>query len=529
MRKLPWAALGLITAVVACVNACGSETSDIPPPGSEDGGTAADTDASGGNGGGNNGGADGSTDDGGTTNDGSSNQDGGSLDGSMDPDARPICKDVGESCTSSLECCTTNCEGPAGAGKCAEPINDQCRPAGETCASATDCCTGSCLAGTCSDRQCIADNQPCNTGEECCGGTCTGGFCKALSTTCKISGNPCTTDNECCSKLCHAGVCSAAVSFCRQQGDVCAEAGDCCTGTCNKQSGDALGLCGPPPAAPGGTQCTPKGVVCGKVGDTVPECGGKCCSRVCAPGGAAPGFMVCQPPSGCSPTGELCRTDSDCCGWSGAPDPVIGPVFCSKKSDTQEFGRCENGGSCREAGSICKPGNEACAAENNCCARDGLPANYCNSNPDNCCRKDALGIPRCILDVTLDCTTPPPPGSTCATSADCCGKPCILNKCEGSCVSQGGVCTTHSDCCPGLPCVIPTGRSTGICGGTLLPDGGVSDAGPPPSDAGAGDPDSGSGGSDGGSGGACALYGQSCETLSCCDGVPCIEQVCRYP
>jgi hypothetical protein len=210
--------------------------------------------------------------------------------------------------------------------------------------------------------------------------------------------------------------------------------------------------------------------------------------------------MVCQPPSGCSPTGEICRNDSDCCGWSGAPDPVVGPVSCSKSDPAQEFGRCDNGGSCREPGSICKPSTEACSAENNCCENADLPSGYCNAHPDNCCRKDKLGIPRCIIKPG-DCTTPPPPGTVCATSADCCGQPCVNNVCLGMCVANGGTCTTTADCCTGTPCVIPTGASKGTCTPVVNPT----------------------------DGGNCALYGQDCSSTPCCDNVPCTAGLCRFP
>ncbi|MBX3224760.1 MAG: hypothetical protein KF795_29860, partial [Labilithrix sp.] len=62
------------------------------------------------------------------------------------------------------------------------------------------------------------------------------------------------------------------------------------------------------------------------------------------------------------------------------------------------------------------------------------------------------------------------------------------------------------------------GSAKGVCGGTILPDGGVSDAG---TDAGGGNlPD----------GGTCALYGQTCtESGDCCSGVPCTGGRCRYP
>jgi hypothetical protein len=216
---------------------------------------------------------------------------------------------------------------------------------------------------------------------------------------------------------------------------------------------------------------------------------------------------------------------------------VKGPVTCSKASPTDEFGQCDNGGACREPGSICKPGDgDSCSAENNCCEGVGLSSSFCNDHPENCCNKDALGIPRCLIK-PVDCTgtdggTPPAAGATCATSADCCGNPCVNNQClgAGQCVPKGNTCTTSADCCPGISCVQAPGSSVGICGGTLLPDGGVTDAGPPPPPDGGtgGTPDSGTG--DLPDGGTCALYGQICAAdADCCNGVPCTNLRCRLP
>jgi hypothetical protein len=438
-------------------------------------------------------------------------------------DPVPDCKPDTQACTSSLDCCSSNCV----KGVCAAPLH-QCSGPDIACTIATECCTTSCIGGKCSAKQCVADNGKCGNNAECCSGTCTAGICKPLNTTCKTSGNPCTGNDQCCSKLCNAGVCSDGASFCTQQGDVCGANFDCCGGNCTKAAGALLGTCGTVAGGGGTTECLSKGTLCV---DT-DSCGGSCCSRVCAPTGAGPGLRVCQPPSGCSPTGELCRGDSDCCGSAGSPSPVKGPVTCSKAAATDQFGRCDNGGACREPGSICKLSSQSCNAENNCCEPDDAPTqSWCNDNPDNCCRADALGIPRCILHAN-NCTTPVAAGTSCVTSADCCGKPCVGNKCQATCVNLDGTCTTHADCCTGLPCVFPTGSTKGLCGGTILPDGGVGpkpDAGtPPPTDGG-------STGSDGGpsDGGGiivgCALYGQTCAVnANCCDGVPCTNGTCHY-
>lgn len=427
----------------------------------------------------------------------------------------PECKPVDGACASSAECCTANCANSV----CAAPVAGDCGVPDTACTAGTDCCTGSCIGGKCSSKLCVSDNQPCGKNEDCCGGTCSpdgngGGICKPLNTTCKTTGNSCKTGTDCCSKLCNNGLC-AKVAFCTQVGDACGANADCCGGNCVKQAGATLGVCGGAVSAPGATQCSPKGSVCGTSTTTPPDCGGTCCSRVCAPTGAAPGFMICQPPSGCSPTGELCRADSDCCGWSGSPQPLNGPVSCSKSSPTQEFGRCDNGTACREPGSICKPSNESCSAENNCCEPNNAPKDVnCNKNPEDCCRKDALGIPRCLMTYTT-CAAPVPAGTTCATSADCCGSPCVNNKCGGTCVQAPGECTTHADCCSGLSCIIPTGATKGTCGtNTPTP---TTDAGTPTTDSGTPSP-------------TCSLYGQTCAVDGdCCDGVPCSGGRCRYP
>ena len=425
----------------------------------------------------------------------------------------PECVLVGQSCAKSTDCCTANCAG----GTCQPPTN-ACKAPGVACASNIECCTFSCVGGSCSSKLCVADSLACGADGECCGGRCepdaTGaGKCTPLGPK-PTTGNPCTTNAECASGYCNAGIC-ATPSFCVQPGDACANNFDCCSGNCTKAAGAMLGTCGTATAGGGVPGCTPAGVVCGGATDaSTDQCGGSCCSRSCAPSGTT-GLTICQPPSGCRPTGEICRNDSDCCGWSGSPDPKMGFVTCSKASPTAEYGRCDNGGACREPGSICKPADYSCNAENNCCEHASLPSSYCNSNPENCCRRDALGIPRCLIK-PVDCTTPPPAGTVCATSADCCGNPCVGNVCGAptTCAPRGGECTTTADCCSGIPCIAPPGSTKGYCGGGVLPDGGVTS----------------DGGGTGGGTPPCALFGQMCTSSGqCCNGVPCTDSTCRYP
>jgi hypothetical protein len=256
------------------------------------------------------------------------------------------------------------------------------------------------------------------------------------------------------------------------------------------KSGTAtLGTCQLVPAS-GASQCTSAGEVCGAGADyngtdPLPTCGGECCSRACFPYGPG-GILVCQPPSGCHPTGELCATDNDCCGGGNQPDADKANVHCSI-SPGFTVGRCDQGNVCAPAGDICKLATNSCNDTDRCCA------GTVQTHPD-VCRKDNLGIPRCGADSTIDCTDPSSHvGEVCATSADCCGLPCTGSPevgffCQGGCQNPGSGCTTDADCCSGSPCVIPGGQTTGTCGDV----------------------------------GTCSAYGQACDaTHMCCSGLTC--------
>lgn len=430
--------------------------------------------------------------------------DGGGTDGTTtnpntQGDAR-ACTPSGNTCAADTDCCSSKCDPDkkvclVGPSACSTP--------GTACTVSTECCTFSCVGGKCSDKQCTADNAACTANEECCGGKCDGGKCTPLSTTCKSTGNPCGGNGECCAKFCKNGFCGSP-SFCAQNGDACSSDQECCGGSCDKAAGAALGTCST--VSTGGSSCAPAGSVC-----TGSGCDNFCCSLSCAP--AAGGVSVCQPPSGCKPQNELCAADKDCCGGPGNPTGRVNgaggeanpPKTCTVPQG-ETFGRCDFL-QCLRPGDVCKTTAFACGGTSNDCCEGDLPdggappPSFCNSNPDACCSQDALGIPRCRA-VNFVCTPGQtvPAGSKCATSADCCGKPCVNNVCEGACVPTGGACTINADCCSGLPCNVPTGSTSGTCG---VPN-------PPPPDGGT----------------ACAEYGQSCATAPCCNGVPCTNGLC---
>lgn len=401
-----------------------------------------------------------------------------------------------------------------------------CTVGGGACTTGPQCCSGTCIGNSCQPTVCKTDTpaQACTSNAECCSGKCgatgTGPSCLALTGGggCRVEGNACTVNGDCCSKQCAGNKCVNA-SFCQQTGDVCAADVDCCGGNCAKQGGDALGRC----TTIGTASCSPTGTVC-----TGQGCDNKCCSLSCGPFGTA-GVNVCQPPSGCKPQDELCATSGDCCGGpgqltgqaaNGNPNP---PLQCIVPAG-ETLGRCD-GPQCLRPGAVCKAPTGACGgSSNNCCESllpDGglTPPGTCNSQPELCCSRDALGIPRC-RGVNFLCTDAGvPTGSTCSTSADCCGKPCVNGKCAAVCVPSTGDCTTTADCCSSLECIFSAGSTNGTCGTPPPPpppppppqDAGV-DATPPPPDA-----------------ATCSLYGQACTVSSnCCNNVPCSGGLCRF-
>jgi hypothetical protein len=451
-----------------------------------------------------------------------------------------ICKEKGVACAAGGDCCSGNCTGPEGAQTCGDAIG--CQTPGQSCLTA-GCCTTTCTAGTCSTTLCQADTKVCNVNSDCCNGNCVRtaagtGECQTPTSTNPPPPPPpkqCTTPSQCPSGYCSpSGVC-ANPGFCTVLGDTCASDTACCSGRCNKAPGATSGSCAPLTTSTG---CKTAGELCGPTGTCT---GADCCSRSCAPSPTS-GVAICQQESGCRMIGNICQQTSDCCGVKdqpgsiktfnggldgGSTDPSTN-VTCAKSAGAT-FGTCTYVQTvCSSAGQLCKPGNEttggaqACSTKIDCCSG--------NANQFPTCQIDENGIPRCTIASRLNCANPIPAGTACATSADCCGNPCIKNPSgtspaficatPGTCRQQGESCTSTGDCCTGLPCAIPQGASTGVCGGTVLADGGVVTN--PPSDGGVFTNDAGT---------VCAGYGQDCVgsgTGNCCAGVPCINSTCHY-
>jgi hypothetical protein len=542
MMKRPWA-LALLSAsaifLAAGFAGCGSDNnvtfgdSDGGDEGGDENTSASDANGSG------NGDSSTNKDSGGASD---ASKDGSNFfEGGVIPDASRAdsgtCHASGDMCATSSDCCSANCDKVT--STCGAPISG-CKLPGVACLSGLDCCTGSCAGGTCSNLACVQDNLACATNTDCCSGSCApnamgGGTCAPLPTAggCKSINNACKVNTDCCSGDCNNGTC-AAPSYCGQNGDTCGNNDDCCGGICTKIGSAVLGLCSQPTQAAGVPQCTIDGQLCGGLytGGGSFQCGGTCCSKSCRPY-APTGYLICEPASGCHPTGELCMKDTDCCGAVGLPYGSTTQVKCSGATATTP-GRCANGNVCSPSGNVCKLASTSCSTSDVCCGTkpNSMVGGLSDQQYPLICQQDNLGIPRCLGSQNLDCTQTDAgslAGKACASSADCCGDPCLPNGsgtgfiCGSSaCVNSSGICTTTADCCSGLSCTIAAGSSSGICGGILESDGGIL----PPPDGGSVTV------SDGGA--VCSQYGQLCVNASDCCAVngapiPCTSGRCLTP
>jgi hypothetical protein len=521
-RSTVWA----LAAWVAVVAACGSEPAKSGNP----------ADASAGDGGT---GADGSSDDAQPALDADTSGEGGGFgpDGAVSVN----CTAYGGTCTSGSSCCSGICD--ATAGTCASSIAT-CAPATAACMGNTDCCSGACINGHCGGQQCLTIGATCPVaGNACCSGNCTGGTCQPISTgsACTTANNTCTSNTQCCSGLCGSnGRCALASSYCIQTGDICYHADDCCGGICTAPNGQVgptnPGVCSQPSS--GAVNCTGvDGSIC--AGGSC----GSCCSRLCAPYGPT-GVNICQPARGCRVEGDLCRSSTDCCGGPGSGVLGDGEVICSNTVNGGDVGVCMTPGP--DGGGTCDPEGDVCHYNGSdyTCSISSARADCCGpQNPKfTACVLDPFGVPRCNAytgpsgDAGVGCVNA---NGACATATDCCnGNPCVagpsgaLTCSSNSCQAAGQTCTTNADCCPGLPCIAKPGSIQGTCmpvvpppgpppvsddGGTPSSDGGTTD------DGSTGVPDSGYA-PDGGY--SCALFGQSCATLSCCAGTMCSSGTC---
>ncbi|RYZ47162.1 MAG: hypothetical protein EOO72_00175, partial [Myxococcaceae bacterium] len=251
------------------------------------------------------------------------------------PDAGPgsLCLNEGATCSqdSGAQCCTGLC---SDSGVCPAP-SSQCVASGGSCSSGIECCTNSCLEGKCSSLQCLDVGSACSSAAACCTQLCgSDGLCAALpsssTSSCKVPGQACTGAGDCCSNNCQGGVCKQAYS-CQANDDLCMKGADCCGGVCSQENTGTPGRC-VTVSGGGAGGCLQDGNPCSGSSN--------CCSRTCVDLGF--GTTVCQPVSGCRPTGDYCTNDGACCGG----EKLSNAVDCRES-------RCDKPNGCNPVGNIC--------------------------------------------------------------------------------------------------------------------------------------------------------------------------------
>lgn len=424
------------------------------------------------------------------------------------------CKPVESACAGPTDCCSGLCTG----GACATLPGASCKNLGETCAAPLDCCSQNCQAGVCTRASfCSAANDICYANADCCNGTCNlpaadgPGRCAAALTApgasnCVIGGEPCVDSGSCCSHLCldlGTGMPSCVLgSGCRERGEICRESAECCgvsnSGVfCSKEVGAEFGRCS------NKQSCQPVGNCCGAFGDSCPQ---NCCEgqkEVCKKDEAGlsrcfGGYDKASCPSGwtgedpcCIAEGASCQFSDQCC--DDTPCVAEGTVYVCRAPQCVSVGtlcnpletdpnkRCCDGLACLPNGEIdyvCRageqpqPGRDAGVVDPGYDAGElgydaGPPIEAdagwtCERNGQACSDASSCCSGLCIGGVCSGCRVL---GGDCAAALECCSGVCTGGKCADpfSCVSQFGVCSGTSDCCPGTYCDIAPGAPNGTC------------------------------------------------------------------
>ena len=273
------------------------------------------------------------------------------------------------------------------------------------------------------------DSQACSTSTQCCSATCSAGACAPLNPSCRTAGNSCARNEECCSKVCRNGVCDGRVSFCTQLGDACTRDLECCGGVCTKAAGATLGPA-PWPTRPVSEDARPQvrsaaeprracrrrayaavNAAAGRAAPTDRRVSSSASRRAAAgprvSSVRATRLLRCSRRAGLGEGRGWQRADAD--------------VHCSKAPGAA-VGRCDNGQACSPAGAICRLAITSCNATDRCCS------GTVQTHPLNC-KQDLLGIPRCTAGARSRLHGGQHSGAwePCASSADCCNRPCVPN------------------------------------------------------------------------------------------------------
>lgn len=281
------------------------------------------------------------------------------------------CGVSGETCSSDGNCCSGFCYHFGLTGKCAP--HDTCRAEGEICTLDTQCCTGKPQPGSdpadlrgCDDvhGQCVAlgscasTGQPCSGVRSCCSNLCVDAgwgteICQFLSG-CRPFGEVCTEDFQCCAGTVNTNVPPICLPpdpsvdnvrrcenppGCVDPGEMCAAGGsgasnNCCVAKSRGCTPTGLGvsrcndcdLSDPACCLDVGEECEfseqcCNGKPCIPDMNGIPRCASNCASEgaLCtAHGDCCLGLMcyesVCVTNTlGCTPIGQTCTADTECC------------------------------------------------------------------------------------------------------------------------------------------------------------------------------------------------------------------------
>jgi len=258
-------------------------------------------------------------------------------------DGPTCCISEGRPCDPMADdCCNQDCRGADGAYFCG---GSACTEVGETCTSSFDCCTNRCVHGACEKlTECSRQDEPCGNDSDCCTDTNVGANaqsktlgCDLESHTCRPaaacgSGDSCDPADSCCGDdlrcypLAIGGVCGDP--SCVPVDADCESDLDCCgTSVCNYAPTPHCQLS---PNLDG--MCLKTGGDCS--GPTPAGAPGKCCSLSCDPDGRCREFSEapCGSPTTChspcsvgGPMSTSCASDptiSGCIDMVVTDDPV---------------------------------------------------------------------------------------------------------------------------------------------------------------------------------------------------------------
>lgn len=361
------------------------------------------------------------------------------------------CKDVGQACSVTADCCDATCD----SGFC----GGTCTPNGATCTLDADCCGGACEGGVCGDA-CGDVGESCGAGAACCDPLgCFDGFCSPLE--CLEDGQLCGDDIACCSGVCDAGTCG--FGECLPDGAGCVDFSDCCSFSC------VGGVCGSPgcthdecqQGAPLDRFCTG---CTSQVCDLDPFCCEQLWDEACVASAEQTCGLDCM---ACTPNGSQCMTGGECCSGSCAGGVCANP--CQPDGAPCNFAQQCCGGQCNDG--FCGPGGDCSHDE---CTQGGplepacspCTGQICGMDPF-CCQQAWDGI--CVDEAQqfcgLNCGNCTPDGGFCMVPGDCCSNQCNGNVCGFNCLPDGSLCNFPGECC--------SNQCNGnICGFNCTPDGG---------------------------------------------------------